>query len=224
MCLHCHTQWSHVATKSRCLPALRRRGRVAHALDLTVVAQGINWACITSFSSRKYTCYSLSRRLSHFGFFLLSEKLSFPTRFELILFEEWNCSFLSPVTVHSRTSPPPPPLKMRKTNLESLQRSWYPVCRVCHDEFFRWGPVVTADVAYKSRILTRQFFKTISYIHAVFTSVFGCDGSTGAIVAMNVGSFSNSAPFYDALHTSVSRRWISVAECFSNKSQITSHD
>jgi hypothetical protein len=61
--------------------------------------------------------------------------------------------------------------------------------------------VVTADVAYKSRILTRRFFKIISSIHALFTSVLGCVGPTVAIVVMNVGSFSNFSPFYDALHT-----------------------
>lgn len=116
-------------------------------------------------------------------------------------------SFLSPVTEDSLTFfSPPPPLKLRKTNLESLQTSWYTFCTVCHDEFFRGGPMVTADVAYRSRILTRRFFETISSIRAVFTSVLGCVGPTVAVVVMNVGSFSNSASFYDALHTSVSRR------------------
>lgn len=96
-------------------------------------------------------------------FFLLSGKLSFPTRFELLLFEERNCvPFSYRLSPWIQGLPPPPPLKMRKTKLESLQTSWYPVCTVCHDEFFRWGPVVTADVTYESRILTRRVFKTVS--------------------------------------------------------------
>jgi hypothetical protein len=66
--------------------------------------------------------------------------------------------------------------------------------------------VVTADVAYKSRILTSRFFKIISFILAVFTSFRGFVGLTVAIVVMNVRSFSISTLFYDALHTSVSWR------------------
>jgi hypothetical protein len=60
---------SHVATKSRCLPALRRRRRLGHVLELTVVARGINWACITYFSSRQYRCYSFSSGLTLWIFY-----------------------------------------------------------------------------------------------------------------------------------------------------------
>jgi hypothetical protein len=111
VCLHWRTQWSHFATKSRCLPALRKRRRVAHALELTVVAQGINWACITSFLSRKYTCYSFSSRLSHFGFFFTvgEAEFSHPIWAYFVWGAKFFASFLSPVTVDSRT----PPLRWR---------------------------------------------------------------------------------------------------------------
>jgi hypothetical protein len=60
--------------------------------------------------------------------------------------------------------------------------------------------MVTAYVAI-NRILTSRFFKTIFSKRTVFTSVLGCAGPVVAIVVMNVESFSNSALFYDALHS-----------------------
>lgn len=96
VCLHWRTHWSHFATKSTYLPALRKRRRVAHALEFIVVAQAMQYiecVLLLSYSGNTHAiafpagCYTLDFFFycRMWAYFVLFEERNFvPVSYRLL--------------------------------------------------------------------------------------------------------------------------------------------